>query len=321
MSSRRLTYSVAMATYNGGGYLGAQLRSIAEQTRPPDEMIVADDGSTDETVAILQRVASELRCALSLVEGGQRLGPVGNFERALERVTTDVVFLADQDDVWHPEKAATLMDRFELAPSVGGIFTDGSIISDDPDLRSKSLWGTVGFTPAEQRRWADDPMSILLRQNVVTGASLALRSHLLPALLPFPRAGWHDLSIAVLVASLSTLEPCPVPLLSYRLHEANAAGLPTGTCRSRVVDRTTHIANLDAQQVHWGELRALMLAHGVPAQTLARVDAKVEHLARRRAMPEQRRHRLGPAIAEWARGGYRTYAPGRWSLVRDLFGP
>ncbi len=316
-----LTCAVAMATFNGARYLEEQLTSIGRQTRVPDEIIVADDGSTDDTLAIVRRMATTLPCQVTIIDEGRRLGPAGNFERALGRITSDVVFLSDQDDVWQPEKVATVMDRFERAPSVGGIFTNGSILSEDPKLRSASLWDTVGFTPRERRLWAQDPLRVLIRKNVVTGASVALRADKLPMLLPFPRGGWHDLSIAVLLASVSSLEPCPQSLFAYRLHQSNAAGLATGSRRSRAVNRMAHMANLDAQRTHWAELRAVMLAHGASAEALARVDAKIEHVGRRRTMPDGRLGRLRPAVRELATGGYGTYAAGRWSFVRDVVGP
>ncbi len=315
------TCSVAMATYNGAVYLEAQLRSIATQARPPDEVVIADDGSTDGTLDIVRRVAADMPCPVVVVEGGGRLGPVGNFERALRNVTTEVVFLCDQDDLWHQEKVAILMERFERDAAVGGIFSDGLIVSDDQALRDRSLWDTVGFTPDEQRSFSADPLQVLLRRNVVTGASLAFRSALLALVLPFPYGGWHDLSIAILIASTSTLELCDRRLISYRLHQANAAGLATGSRRSQMLDRPAHLANLDAQQLHWSSLRARMAKFHASADVLIRVDEKLAHLARRRALPRRRLARVGPAIGELVSGRYTTYAAGPWSLVRDVVGP
>lgn len=316
-----LRSAVAMATYNGALYIEDQLRSIAMQTRPPDHVVVADDGSSDDTVAIAKRVASALPCTVSIVEGPTRLGPVGNFERALGHVEADVVFLADQDDVWEPEKVATVLRRFEQAPHVGGIFSDGTILSEDGQMGQRSLWDSVGFAAGMQRRWGADPLGVLLRFNVVTGASVAFRTSLLPVLLPFPRTGWHDLSVAFLIASVSTLDACPQRLIRYRLHQTNAAGVPSGTPWSRIVDRDGHMANLAGQQQHWAELRERLVACGVPEHTLARIDAKRFHLARRAAMPERRLSRLRPALGELRRGGYDTYAAGNWALVRDVVGP
>lgn len=317
----RLRSAVVMATYNGGLYVEEQLRSIAGQTRSPDCLVIADDGSTDGTLAIVRRMVPQMPCPVSIIEGGQRLGPIGNFERALTDVDADIVFLSDQDDVWEPEKIATVMHRFQDDPQVGGIFTNGTILSGDPELRKRSLWDSVGFTARLQRRWQGDPLGVLLRRNVVTGASVAFRADLLPVLLPFPKSGWHDLSIAVLIASVSRFEPCPEPLITYRLHGANAAGVPTGSRRSRVVDRDGHLANLTRQQRHWGDLRDRLVAYGAPERTLVRIDAKLLHLARRAALPDRRLSRVRPAVRELLRGGYDTYAAGSWSLVRDVVGP
>lgn len=317
----RLTATVAMATYNGARHIEDQLASIAAQTRLPDRLVVADDGSTDDTLAIVRRMASRLPFPTSVVDGGARVGAVLNFERALAQVDDGVVFLSDQDDVWMPEKVAVCMARFERAPEVKGLFTDGSIVSPDPRLHGRSLWDSVGFTPALRRQWAVDPLGVLLRANVVTGASVAFRADALPLLLPFPAGGWHDLSIAVLLASLSTFEARPEALIGYRMHGGNTLGVPTGSRRSRVADRRRHLAGLVSQERHWTELRDRMLDHGAPPETAARIDAKIAHLIRRRTMPEPRIRRLVPAVGELRRGGYGTYAAGNWSFVRDVVGP
>src|SRR5215213_3337237 len=102
------SYSVTMCTFNGGKFVGEQLRTILDQDPQPTEIIIADDGSTDDTIAIVsglrdahqrQRLASKIRI---LPPADHRLGPSANFERVLGAASTDVIFLADQDDIWRP---------------------------------------------------------------------------------------------------------------------------------------------------------------------------------------------------------------------------
>lgn len=317
----RLTASVAMATFNGARHIAAQLTSIGEQTRPPDQLVVVDDGSTDATVAIVRDLSRRLPFETTIVDGGSRAGPVGNFGRAIRRAEGDVTFLCDQDDVWRPDKVAMLMGRFEEAPRVGGIFTDGSILSDDARLRGRSLWALAGFTQRRQVAWRDDAVGVLLRGNVVTGASIAFRSQFRDLLLPLPVDGWHDLTIGVLLACSSTFQAVRDPLISYRLHDGNAAGLPTGARWSRVVERPAHISNLRSQERHWRDLRARLRECGASAEILRRVDAKLGHVARRRSLPSARLARLRPCVREASRGGYAAYSGSRWSLVRDVVGP
>lgn len=310
-----------MATYNGASYLPAQLTSIADQGRVPDQLVVADDQSADATTALVRLLGPAASPKFHLIEGRSRLGPVGNLERALRAVEADVVFLCDQDDVWPKDKIATVMRRFEADETVGGVFTDGTVLCRDQAVHGASLWRTAGFSSKDEERWRDDPLGVLLTRNVVTGATLALRTTLLRSFLPLPTAGWHDLSLAVLLAATSKLEALPLPLIWYRLHGTNAAGLATDGRLSRVVDRPAHLENLRAQAAHWTDLRRRLRVLGAPPAVLARIDSKVAHLVFRLGLPAARPLRVAPAAREAARGGYRTYASGSWSFLRDVLGP
>lgn len=316
-----LTCGVAMTTFNGARYVEEQLLSIAGQTRRAIQVVVSDDCSTDDTRQIVRRVGPETAPDFVLLDATERLGPVRNFERALRAMDTDIAFLCDQDDVWNTAKVSAVMSRFEADPDVGGVFTEGTIVSDDPALDDRSLWALAGFSPREQDRWAADPLGVLLRRNVVTGATLALRTSLLSRFLPLPGDGWHDLSLAVLLVAISKVEALPVPLIGYRIHESNTAGLPSGTRRSRVVDRATQLQNLDHQADHWTDLRDRLAKLGTDTAVLARVEAKIEHLRTRRGLPASRHARVRPVVREALSGGYRSYANGHWSVVRDVIGP
>lgn len=317
-----LTSAVAMATYNGAHHVETQLRSLAGQTRRLDQLVVFDDASIDGTVGIVRGLAPTVASDVVIAVEAERLGPVGNFERALQRVTADVVFLCDQDDVWDPVKVETLMARFEADKRAGGAFSDGTLLSRDPKLDGKSLWEVAGFSGMEQRLWAGDPMRVLLRRNVVTGAALAVRTRLLSSFLPLPKGGWHDLSLAVLVAATGArLEAVPDRLIHYRIHESNAVGLPVGCTISRVLDRETHLSNLDAQTAHWEGLRSRLVDLGCDPFVLARIDGKLYHLRSRRALPTARRARVVPVVRAALRGAYRRYANDPWSVVRDIAGP
>ena len=99
--------SVAMATYNGGRHLRAQLDSINRQTRRPKEVILCDDGSTDDTLEVARRFAAEVPYPVVIDAHGQRLNYNGNFTRAVNRCTGEIVALCDQDDVWDERKLET----------------------------------------------------------------------------------------------------------------------------------------------------------------------------------------------------------------------
>ncbi|HEX7396891.1 MAG TPA: glycosyltransferase, partial [Propionibacteriaceae bacterium] len=98
-SQGRTPISVCMATYNGARYLRLQLDSILDQLGPDDELLVQDDGSSDDTPEIIRSYDDP---RIQLVANERNLGVIATFERCLARARHDIVFLADQDDEWLP---------------------------------------------------------------------------------------------------------------------------------------------------------------------------------------------------------------------------
>lgn len=97
------TVSVVMCTYNGERYIREQLDSIVAQTYPLEEVIIQDDGSSDDTVEICQDYARRYPFIHVFVNEHNK-GLDENFESATMRSTGDFVAFSDQDDVWYPEK-------------------------------------------------------------------------------------------------------------------------------------------------------------------------------------------------------------------------
>ena len=112
--------SVAMTTYNGAAYLPEQLDSILARSRPPDELVVCDDGSTEETLIILNDYAARAPFTMTVVINEQRLGSTKNFEKAIGLCTGDIIFLSGQDDVWRPHTVATIEGQFPQVCSLHG---------------------------------------------------------------------------------------------------------------------------------------------------------------------------------------------------------
>ena len=108
-------FSVAICTYNGADFLSDQLESIIAQSRPPDQIVVCDDGSTDETQALLKRFAATSPVPVSLHFNEKNFGSVKNFEKAISLCTGDVIALSDQDDVWRADKLQLIEDAFRKA--------------------------------------------------------------------------------------------------------------------------------------------------------------------------------------------------------------
>src|SRR6266704_3029265 len=100
--------SIALCTYNGARFLPEQLESIAAQTRLPDEMVVCDDRSADETTDIIRTFAKNALFPVRLEINEQKLGSTKNFEKAIRLCHGEIIAPADQDDVWNPQKLSKL---------------------------------------------------------------------------------------------------------------------------------------------------------------------------------------------------------------------
>jgi len=96
--------SVAMATYNGAKYITEQLDSIFKQSQLPDELVVCDDCSVDNTLNILKECAQNAPLEMKIFINEQRLGYSRNFERCMQLCTGEIIFISDQDDVWFTNK-------------------------------------------------------------------------------------------------------------------------------------------------------------------------------------------------------------------------
>lgn len=98
--------SVVLCSYNGALYIKEQILSIVAQTMLPKELIIGDDGSTDDTLAIVENLRPKIEGAgiQLLIYQHNHLGPHGNFKETLRKATCELIAPCDQDDIWLPEK-------------------------------------------------------------------------------------------------------------------------------------------------------------------------------------------------------------------------
>jgi hypothetical protein len=168
-----LKVSVAMCTYNGATFVRAQIESILGQTRQPDELIICDDASQDDTVSILEEFARDSGIKTRIQKNTVNLGYAHNFERALEMCRGDLIFMADQDDVWVPDKVAVVSEMFRSQRGLFGVTHDGRLVDE-----SGSWHGTTKRSQVRRGYGKGD--------RSITGALSCIRSTALWLILPFP---------------------------------------------------------------------------------------------------------------------------------------
>jgi len=314
--------SVAMATYNGASYLGQQLQSIAAQSLLPGEVVLGDDASTDDTRDIARRFAAAVPFAVQVLGHPRTLGVVGNFQQAIAACTGEIIVLADQDDVWRPQKLARIAEAFAGDPALALVFSDADAIDAQGRPLGYRLWPAVGFTPPEQRAVGGGRLlASLLRRNVVTGATLAFRATFRDLLLPIPSFVQHDAWIATLLAAVADCRALVEPLIAYRQHPQQQQGeRPLGWWAQLRAARAEDAAKFDlvARRHAAAAQRLRQFAHRWDtAEAAAALQRKAEHfLAKARMRGAAWR---GPLIArELLRGHYHRYSRGWKSLAQDL---
>jgi glycosyltransferase involved in cell wall biosynthesis len=217
--------SIALATYNGERYLHEQLVSLAEQTRLPDELVVTDDGSTDDTMHILDDFARHAPFPVRIYRNETRLGFADNFLKAASLCTGEWVAFCDQDDVWLPNKLERCEREFD-DPSVVFIVHCGKVV--DHELNSLG-WQVPNFTIAATRiPLQGDAWSVyagfasMIRRDIL----LLLNGDTRPAHPHFP--GYrqsHDRWAYFLASVFGNTKIIPDSLVLYRQHETNTYGV------------------------------------------------------------------------------------------------
>ena len=249
--------TVLLAAYNGVSYIEEQIRSILGQTLPPDQLLISDDGSTDGTVELLERLQAEYPSVLRLVahkrEGDyqdrwdQVPAPAMNFFWLLSQVSTkpgEYILLSDQDDVWLPEKIAHSVEAVKLAeaqsPNVPiALFGDARVVDDSlqqlhPSFQQMSGYHTDALDVAH-----------LLMENKLIGCTMLFNRALRDKLTDTVPDGlrMHDWWIALIASAFGRIIYLDEPLLLYRQHTGNVVG---GSSRSHYI--TNRVKHLTAQR-------------------------------------------------------------------------
>lgn len=318
-------FSIALCTYNGARHLREQLNSIAAQTRPPDELVICDDGSTDATQAIITDFAASAPFVVNSHINERNLGSTKNFERAIGLCAGDYIALSDQDDVWLPAKLAQLEAEFDRAPNVGLIFTDAEVIDEVTCPRGYTLWEKLPVRPAERRRlrsWR--AIDELMEGSTVTGATMAFRARFKDLLLPIPidLPIIHDAWIAILVAAVSEVLPIAAPLIRYREHAEQQVGARERKKDERGVREAVRRTTSYHEMIEIGmQVQQRLSEHRDVYKSddaLSRLAARLTHLRMRAKLPEHQLSRFTCVVRELLTGRYHLYSRGLFSAAKDL---
>lgn len=215
---KRIRVSVCMATYNGARYIREQLRSILDQLSNDDEIIISDDGSTDETLKIIANFNDPRIKVLHHVKSSRISENLShklvssNFENALMYASGEYIFLSDQDDIWSNGRIISSLKYLSVYDLV---YCNFSVIDEYGLLTRK-----YGFD--------HKPISKNFIYNIYKmpfyGCCMAFKSNLLKYILPFPNnLILHDNWIGFLSMKYGKIFYLHEPLHKYRIHSSNTS--------------------------------------------------------------------------------------------------
>lgn len=202
-----------MATCNGSRFLREQMESILSQLGSDDELIVSDDASTDDTLAI---VRSYHDSRIQILTGNKFRSPVRNFEHALIHASGLIIVLADQDDIWLPGRLKLVHERLDgKIGQTALIMMDGEIADAAGSRTGETIFAANRVGPGILKN---------VYNNTYTGCCLAFTRPLLSVVMPFPqRIPMHDMWIGILCEIFGQVDFVPVKTIRYRRHAANTS--------------------------------------------------------------------------------------------------
>ena len=311
--------SVALCTYNGARFLSKQIDSILGQTARPAEVVIRDDGSTDDTLSIIESYGD----VLTLLPAGERLGVTHNFEQAISACRGRYVALSDQDDIWEPEKLERMRQAFTDDAGLRLVGTNAMAIDARDRAMGFDLFSAIALTAAEKDTLSRGAgFDALIKRSLFTGATIMVRRDLLDVARPFPANWLHDEWLAIIAAATGDVLLLPEQLTRYRQHDTNVAGVERntvgrklGNVRKLIAPRASRNQALRARRE---SLLAQLKSIGASADAITKAEAALAHEEFRSGLPKSRALRLAPILGERRTGRYDSVDYGNREVLRDL---
>jgi glycosyltransferase involved in cell wall biosynthesis len=201
-----------MTSYNGIKYIGEQIESILSQLAPYDQLIISDNGSTDGTIEFVQKLRhSDSRIILSVYT--DKLGIIPNLNHAFPLAKGELIFLADQDDIWLPNRVEYCKELFRKRKKLLLLQTNSEIINNDGIKINKTFF--------ELRKCGVGVIKNYWK-NTWQGCNIVFRRKLLEVAYPIPEAlPMHDVWLGILADLCGKVKMDKSVLALYRRHENN----------------------------------------------------------------------------------------------------
>jgi len=213
----RKKVSICLATFNGQKYLKQQLDSIQNQTYKNLHVVIQDDCSSDETMAILESYKDSLE--MEVYQNHKNLGYIKNFESLIQKAKGDYITICDQDDIWEIDKIEILVKNIKDKTL---IYSNSMLIDENSNSLHKTLSKKL------KNRFIDSNTALnFLYDNCVSAHAVLFKKELLPYIKEFPKTIYFDSYIAATASSLNGIKYIDKNLVLYRQHSDNTLGNKT----------------------------------------------------------------------------------------------
>lgn len=200
--------SVAMATYNGEKYIKEQIKTILDCLEENDELVISDDGSTDNTLGIINSFNDD---RIVLIEGPKK-GIKQNFANAIKNTSGEYIFLSDQDDIWEKDKVTEVIKSFEKE-NCTLVVHDAEVVDENLNMVMSSYYS-----------YRNSGKGIIknIYKNTYIGCCMAFLSKAKKYVLPIPNdIEMHDQWIGILNDKYGKTYFSTKKLIKYRRHSLN----------------------------------------------------------------------------------------------------
>lgn len=217
--------SIAMATYNGAMYLKEQLSSILGQTYPNLEVVITDDASSDETLAILRDFEKSHK-RIKIFRHRVNQGITATFENSIKNCQGEYIAISDQDDIWELNKIEVLMNAVE---NEDVICSDSELVDQFGQTLNKRISSLVNLKSFH----SGVPF---LMGVCLPGHTLMMQGDFAKYILPMPVEIMYDRWISFCAAANNGIKYVHLPLVKYRQHNSNYFGV--GRARNKRIIKT-----------------------------------------------------------------------------------
>ena len=236
MSEFKPLVSIVICTYNGSKFIADQIHSLIDQTYHNIEIVVCDDHSQDNTVAILNDILRVSNRQFRIQSNESNLGYIKNFEKGIALAKGEYIALCDQDDIWDLSKIEILAQEicdYSLIYSNSRLIDSIGLSTDDLISNYFNMASGNSIVP-------------LLLNNSVSAHSLMFKRELINTIIPIPELIFHDWWIGIVASTYSGIKYLDVPLVNYRIHSSNATEIKIVVEGSKEKEKKKKVKKWDA---------------------------------------------------------------------------